>query len=49
MSEDKEKPLTGADADAQPTRPDPKSASYRKPADEAAEAKAEGESEAHPS
>ena len=51
MSEDKEKPLSGADAEAQPTRPDPRSASYRKPADEAAsaDAEAEGKSEAHPS
>ena len=49
MSEDKEKPLTGADAEAQPTKPDPKSASYQKPADEVAEAGADAEPEAHPS
>ena len=33
MSEDEVKPLTGADAEAQPTRPDPGTAVYRHPAD----------------
>ena len=49
MSEDKEKLLTGVDAEAQPTKPDPKSASYQKPADEVTDAGAEAEPEAHPS
>lgn len=33
MSEEREKPLTGADAEAQPTRPDVRSEPYRHPAD----------------
>jgi hypothetical protein len=49
MSEDKEKPLAGADAEAQPTKPDPKSPSYRKPADQVGRNEAEAEPEAHPS
>ena len=49
MSEDKERPLTGADAEAQPSKPDPKSASYHKPAEDVPDAEAEGEPEAHPS
>ena len=33
MSEDEEKPLMGADAEAQPTRPNPETGAYRPPAD----------------
>jgi hypothetical protein len=33
MSEEQEKSLTGTDADAQPTRPDPEMRPYRQPAD----------------
>jgi len=47
MNEDREKPLTGEDAEAQPTKPMSNPASST--SDTVAEDKAQAEPEAHPS